>query len=141
MSDELLGAVEAAVADGDLEAALLLHLGSDIGGLPEAGVEAFRTNPVSRPMYCEMVVQAPSIAPALRTCTKLDSAEPYRRVDVPTLLLLGSASPRDPFRTSVDALMDVLPHGEVAVLEGQGHIALLTAPHLVAEELRRFLRS
>lgn len=139
MSDAMLGQVEAAVAVGDFEAALLLHLRSDIGGLSDVEVDAFRTNPALRAAYTELVMQAPSIAPALHTCTKLASAEPYRRIAIPTLLLLGTTSAPNPFRTTMDALVDVLPHGRLAMLEGQGHTALLFAPQLVADELRRFL--
>jgi pimeloyl-ACP methyl ester carboxylesterase len=139
MTDATLDEVEAAVAAADFEAALLLHLGSESGGLSDAEVEAFRSNPMLRPLYTELVMQAPSIAPALRSCIRLDSAEPYRAIAVPTLLLLGSSSAPDPFRASVDALLDVLPQAELAVLEGQTHTALLFAPQLVADELRRFL--
>jgi hypothetical protein len=33
----------------------------------------------------------------------------------------------------------VLPDNRVAVLQGEGHIALMTAPELVADEVARFL--
>jgi pimeloyl-ACP methyl ester carboxylesterase len=139
MSDEGIGRVEAAVAAGDFEAAVLLHLGSDSGGLSDAEVDAFRSNPMLRTAYAEIVVQAPSIAPALRSCTRLTSAEPYRGIDVPTLLLLGFASAPHPFRTSIDALLDAIPHARLALLEGQTHTAVMFAPQLVADELGRFL--
>ena len=80
-----------------------------------------------------------AIVSALETCIRLDDAEPYRKIDVPTLLLLGSVSADHPFRTSIDALRDVLPDSYVAVLDGQGHMAVLFAPSLVADELHRFL--
>lgn len=139
MSAATLDQVDAAVAAGDYEGALLLHLGADSAGLSQAEVDAFRSNPMLRPMYVELVMQAPSIAPALRSCVRLDSTEPYRSIDIPTLLLLGSASAPHPFRTSIDALLDVLPRAQLAELQGQTHTALLFAPHLVADELRRFL--
>jgi pimeloyl-ACP methyl ester carboxylesterase len=139
MADSVLEQVEQAVAAGNYEGALLLHLGSDSGGLSDAEVDAFRTNPAFRAIYSELVVQAPSIAPALRTCTPLSSAAPYRAIGVPTLLLLGTASAHEPFRTSVDALLEVMPRARLATLEGQTHTALLFAPHLVADELRTFL--
>lgn len=139
MSEATLDEVEAAVAAGDYEAALLLHLGAESAGLSEAEVDAFRSTPMLRPMYTELVMQAPSIAPALRSCIRLDSAEPYRAIDAPTLLLLGTASAHNPFRTSIDALLDVLPEARLAMLEGQTHTALLFAPQLVADEIRQFL--
>jgi pimeloyl-ACP methyl ester carboxylesterase len=76
---------------------------------------------------------------ALETCIRLDDAEPYRKIDVPTLLLLGNLSAEHPFRTSIDALHDVLPDSQLAFLDGQGHLAVLFAPSLIADELRRFL--
>jgi pimeloyl-ACP methyl ester carboxylesterase len=139
MSEAVLERVEAAVDGGDYEDALLLHLGSEIGGLSEAEVDAFRANPMLRSAYGDLVIQAPSIATALRTCTPLGSAEPYRAIDIPTLLLLGTNSAPDPFRTSVEALLHVLPQGQLALLEGQSHMAVLFAPHLVAAALQRFL--
>jgi pimeloyl-ACP methyl ester carboxylesterase len=139
MSEATIDQIGGAVATADYEAALLLHLRSNLGGLSEAEVENFRTNPMLRAAYADIVVQAPSIAPALRSCIRLDSAEPFRAIEVPTLLLLGTASAHEPFRTSIDALLDVVPKAELATLEGQGHMALMFAPQLVADELRRFL--
>ncbi len=139
MSDAVLVQVDAAVAAGDYEEALRLHLESESGGLSEAEVEGFRSNPMLRAAYSEIVIQAPSIAPALRTCTPLDSAEPYRSIAAPALLLLGSASADHPFRSSIDALLAALPDVRLAMLDGQTHTALLFAPHLVAAELRDFL--
>ncbi len=90
-------------------------------------------------MFTELVMQAPSIAPALRGCVQLDTVEPYGAITAPTLLLLGSASAEHPFRSSIDALRGALPQVDVAVLPDQTHTALLFAPHLVAAEIRRFL--
>src|SRR5262249_54606074 len=138
MDAERLGRVEAAVAAGDYEEALRLHLESPIGGLSPAEADAFATNPMTRPPYADIVVQAPSIAPALHGCTTLASPAPYPAVTVPTLLLLGGAS-GDPFVASATALLEAIPHAELATLEGQTHMATLFAPHLVADALRRFL--
>jgi len=139
MSDDVLQRVDDAVDAGEYEAALLLHLGSDSGGLSDAEVEAFRTNPMFRSLYSELVIQAPAIAPALRSCVRLDSAEPYRSIDVPVLLLLGGASADNPFRASIDALLTVLDDARLVTLEGQSHTALLYAPQLVADELKAWL--
>jgi pimeloyl-ACP methyl ester carboxylesterase len=139
MDDDSLRRMEAAAASGDFEAVLRLQLGSPIGGMSEAEVDDLASNPMLRAAYADLVVQAPSIAPALVGCMRLDDAEPYRKIDVPTLLLLGSVSVPNPFHSSIDALHDVLPDSQVAVLEGQGHMAVLFAPHLVAHELRQFL--
>jgi len=139
MDRDRLQQISAAVATGDFEAALRLHLESSIGGLSPAEADELATNPMLRSAYAELVVQAPSIAPALETVIGLDDAEPYRKIEVPTLLLLGSASVDIPFGRAVDALHDAIPQSDVAVLDGQTHMATLFAPHLVADELRRFL--
>ncbi len=139
MGAEVLGRVEDAVAAGEYESALLLHLGSEGGGLSDAEVEAFRTNPMFRSLYSELVIQAPSIAAGLRSCVRLDSAEPYRSIQVPVLLMLGSASADHPFRASMDALLAVLDDARLVTLEDQSHTALLYAPQLVAEQLKAWL--
>jgi pimeloyl-ACP methyl ester carboxylesterase len=54
------------------------------------------------------------------------------------LLLLGSESPQWA-REGSEVVQSVLPDSRVAVLEGQGHIAIMTAPELVADEVARFL--
>jgi pimeloyl-ACP methyl ester carboxylesterase len=104
-----------------------------------AEADAFASNPMMRPAFADLVVQAPSIAPALETVIPLDDAEPYRKIEVPTLLLLGSASSEVPFRRSIAALDEVIPDSRLAVLEGQTHMATLFAPHLVADALGEFL--
>lgn len=67
------------------------------------------------------------------------SSEVLRRLEVPSLLLLGSESPawaREGTRR-IDA---DLPDSRIASLPGQGHMAHVTAPELVAAELLRHLK-
>jgi pimeloyl-ACP methyl ester carboxylesterase len=139
MDRQRLARVSAAVAAGEFEVALRLHLESPIGGMSPAEADAFASNPMMRSAFADLVVQAPSIAPALETVIPLDDAEPYRKIEVPTLLLLGSASSEVPFRRSIAALDEVIPDSRIAVLEGQTHMATLFAPHLVADALGPFL--
>jgi pimeloyl-ACP methyl ester carboxylesterase len=141
MDQGRLAAVKDAVARGDFEAALRLHLESPIGGLSKADADAFAANPMMRPAFADLVAQAPSIAAALETVFDLDDAEPYAKIDVPTLLLLGSESLEVPFRRTITALDASIPHSEVAIIDGQTHMATLFAPHLIADALRRFLAS
>jgi pimeloyl-ACP methyl ester carboxylesterase len=135
MDRERLEWISSAVAVGDYEAALRLHLESPIGGMPKADADAFAANPMLRAAFADLVVQAPSIATCLETVFVLDDAEPYRQIEVPTVLLLGSESVDVPFRRTIDALHRSIPGSEVAVLEGQTHLATMFAPHLVAEAL------
>jgi pimeloyl-ACP methyl ester carboxylesterase len=57
---------------------------------------------------------------------------------IPALLLLGSESP-EWARAGTDVAESVLPDSRVAVLEGEGHLAILTSPQLVADQVARFL--
>jgi pimeloyl-ACP methyl ester carboxylesterase len=60
-------------------------------------------------------------------------------VTVPVLLILGAASPAWA-QDITHALRATLPQATVAVLPGQGHQAIDSAPQLISNLLRRFLR-
>lgn len=59
-------------------------------------------------------------------------------VNAPTLLLLGGESPAWA-REGTERIRAALPDARVVVLPGQGHMAHVTAPELVAAEILRFL--
>jgi pimeloyl-ACP methyl ester carboxylesterase len=62
----------------------------------------------------------------------------FRRLHVPTLLLAGSESP--PFlQAAMRALDDSLPNSRIAILPGQQHLAMYTAPELFLETILPFL--
>ncbi len=67
-------------------------------------------------------------------------AERLRGVDVPTLVLQGGDS-ADPFKAAAQALQDALPRCRIAVLPGQRHTAMDTAPDLFLAELLGFLQA
>lgn len=60
-------------------------------------------------------------------------------VSVPVLLLTGSESPV--WRPQADVVKAALPDSRIAVLEGQGHVADVFAPDLVAAPLLAFLQT
>lgn len=62
----------------------------------------------------------------------------YRDLTVPTLLLTGSESYQIA-RGGTAALHDALPNSRVVVLQGQGHVAITTAPELFVREVMAFL--
>lgn len=65
-------------------------------------------------------------------------AERFRTLTLPTIFLLGSDSP--PFNRIVsDQLHAVLPQSKIAVLEGQEHGAMTSAPGLFAQVLHTYL--
>lgn len=64
----------------------------------------------------------------------------WRGVEVPTLLLEGGDSAA-PFKEADRALLAALPHCQIAVLPGQRHTAMDTAPELFLSEVLDFLAS
>jgi len=64
--------------------------------------------------------------------------ERFRDLAAPVLLLLGEESP-DWAREGTERIRAILPDARVAILRGQGHMAIMTAPELVADEVARFL--
>jgi pimeloyl-ACP methyl ester carboxylesterase len=68
------------------------------------------------------------------------SADPAQlaRVRIRTLMLLGAASPPR-MRSAAETITARLPHASVTELEGQQHVAMLTAPALFARAVNDFL--
>jgi pimeloyl-ACP methyl ester carboxylesterase len=63
----------------------------------------------------------------------------FAALSVPAMLLLGSESPGWA-RRGTEIVRSLLSDSHVVVLEGQGHVATMTAPELLAGEVVRFLR-
>jgi pimeloyl-ACP methyl ester carboxylesterase len=59
------------------------------------------------------------------------------KITAPTLLITGSNSPD--WHPEVKTVAAALPNARIEILEGQGHIADITAPEMVAERLLGFL--
>lgn len=70
-----------------------------------------------------------------------DSLDIHRwaSVQLPTLLMQG-ADTWDPMPATMNALAEALPHAERVSWDGQMHFACSTAPDLVADTLRDYLR-
>jgi pimeloyl-ACP methyl ester carboxylesterase len=74
----------------------------------------------------------------LRALARYDvQAERFRDLRVPTLLQVGSESPRHFYVT--DALAAALPDASIGVLAGQAHSGMTTGPEQYAESVTRFL--
>jgi pimeloyl-ACP methyl ester carboxylesterase len=131
-----LAEIDACVADGDYEGALLAHLRGPAGGLAEAEIELLRAVPELRGAYADLVIQAPAIGPGLRVANALDRADRYAAVTGEVTVLLGSESPEQPFGSAAAALAAALGDARIVALEGQGHLANLRAPELVAGAIR-----
>jgi pimeloyl-ACP methyl ester carboxylesterase len=64
----------------------------------------------------------------------------FRELHVPTLLLEGGDSP-EPFKKADRVLAAALPDCRVAILPGQRHVAMDTAPDLFTKEVLNFLEA
>jgi len=104
-------------------------------GLTERELDQVRSSPVW-----------PARVAAVHTIAREIRAEEEYRVEperfaglaAPMLLLLGEESP--PWaREAAELIRGAVPQARIAVLPGQAHVATLTAPELVADELTRFL--
>jgi pimeloyl-ACP methyl ester carboxylesterase len=131
--EEPLGRIEELVESGEREEGLVYALG--LFGLTHEEVEQLS----DAPTWPERVAAAHTVAREVRAEQdyRLDP-ERLAGVAAPTLLLLGGESPgwaREATEQIADALSDVT----IAVLPGEGHAAIMTAPEVVAEEVTRFL--
>lgn len=133
-SADALAAMAALVDAGERERALVTFL-RDVANVPEAEVDALRAAP-----------NWPARVAAVHTALREERARKAYAFDAarvaalatPTLLLVGGASA--PFYgDGIAVLHDALPNGRVAVLEGQAHAAMSTAPALFVDEVLAFV--
>ncbi|HEY3068896.1 MAG TPA: alpha/beta hydrolase [Gaiellaceae bacterium] len=112
----------------------LVHAFRSFGLTPEE-LDQLRASPT----WSARVAAAHTVAREVRAeeAYRVDP-ERFRNVAIPALLLLGEESP-DWAREGTERIRAVLPDARVAILRGQGHMAIMTAPELVAEEVARFL--
>lgn len=126
-------AVEAALARGDAEAAVVATL-VQVVGLSEPEIDMLRASPVW-PIRL-------AVAPTLPRELRAESGWVYRdgqfdAVTATVLVLAGSESPEAQQEATRHAAT-ALPHARRRVLRGHAHLAHQTDPALVAEVVRRF---
>ena len=132
---EYLERIEELVEGGEREEALVYALG--LFGLTPDEVEQLR----AAPTWPVRVAAAHTVAREVRAEEAyVLEPERFRDVAAPALLLLGGESP-DWAREGTERIREALPDARVAVLPGEGHAAIMTAPELVADEVTRFLDS
>ena len=78
--------------------------------------------------------------PMLAAFAEADLREVLPTITVPTLLLYGTEDVRSP-RAVADALHAAIPHSELVLLPGVGHVSNLEAPEAFNAEVRRVLLS
>jgi pimeloyl-ACP methyl ester carboxylesterase len=130
---EDLERIDDLVARDEREEALV-HAFRSFGLTPEE-LEQIRASPV----WSARVAAAHTVAREVRGEEGYSvDPERFRDLATPALLLLGEESP-DWAREGTERLRAALPDARVAILRGQGHAAIMTAPELVADEVARFL--
>ena len=119
---------------GDMEGLLVTFL-REGPRVPDAEITAMRASPSWQPR----------LAGSLRILREVRLVEGYqpdrqrlRAFERPVLLLVGSATPAEHV-AAVDFLAAELPNARVVTMQGQGHVAMLTAPEVVASEVISFL--
>jgi pimeloyl-ACP methyl ester carboxylesterase len=126
--------MEGLVADGDPEGALVLFL-REIARLTEGEIDALR----EAPSWPGRVAAAHTLAREERAVDGY-VFEPGRfsGLTTPTLLLTGSES--EPlYAEAVRRVAEALPDSRTVVFQGEGHVAMNTAPEKFVREVLGFL--
>jgi pimeloyl-ACP methyl ester carboxylesterase len=126
--------MEDQLAQGNSEAALELAY-RELVGLTEKELAEIRAQP-SWPARVAAAHTIPREERAFASATF--DPEQAAAIDLPTLLLVGTESPA--WGTEARTVATALPDARIVHLEGQGHVADLLAPEVVAERLLTFLR-
>jgi pimeloyl-ACP methyl ester carboxylesterase len=130
----LLERLDALLDAGDREGVVATFL-REVVRMPPDELETLRGDP----SWDARVAAAHTIPRELRC---LDTYQPdfgrFTTLDVPTLLLLGGDSP--PFLVEPTRRLHAsIPESRLAVMPGQGHVAMNTAPGLFLEHVLTFL--
>ncbi len=132
--DGIIERLQALLDAGD-RAGVLTTFMREVVRMPPHELELFKSSPA----FPARVAAAHTLPRELRAHEDYRfDPERFRRLDVPTLLLLGGDSPQF-FRAAIEALDATLPNNRIVVLPGQQHIAIDTAPDLFAREVAAFL--
>jgi pimeloyl-ACP methyl ester carboxylesterase len=132
--DALIAKLEALLAAGDREGVVATFF-TEIVRMPPAELAKLR----SAPSWPARVAAAHTLPREMRVnnAYRWDPAR-FLAVRGPVLVLLGGDSPPF-FRAAAEAVVAALPHATLALLPGQQHIAIDTAPALLAREVLAFL--
>jgi pimeloyl-ACP methyl ester carboxylesterase len=129
-----LAPYRAAVSGLQLDEALMIGL-RDIVHLSAEEIAALRPTP----LWKQMAALTPTWMREMEAVDRLGSSlERYRQLEASTLLLLGTATAAH-HQVATTALAKTLPAVRVVHLQGEGHVAHLTVPDMVAKEVTDFL--
>lgn len=116
------------------EEVLLIFL-QEIAGIPQSEINILR----SLPSWSSRVAAAHTIPrEEVNVASYILNPQRFSRIETPTLLLLGGDSP--PFyRAAIETLKKSILNSRIAVMPGQRHAAMETAPELFLSEVIGFL--
>ena len=125
--------MQSALHDGNHEAALLLFF-SDVLGMANDELLSLQASP----NWQARTLEAHTV---LRELQAIDAytfnADVFHTLHTPTLLLLGSDSPKRRYRIA-DTLKNTLVNSQLVLLADQQHSAVRTAPELLASKVIAF---
>lgn len=132
----VLEKLDRALAADNREEIVTVFLLEQIGAPAEA-LEAFKSSPVW-PIVLEIASTLPREAHTVNSY----KAAPARlaAVKIPTVILAGSET-AGRMRESVDAVCRAIPDSRLAILEGQGHSAMMQAPDLFVSRVVEIIGS
>ena len=135
IADDLPERLEVLLAEGQPEAAVETFLREG----PRASVAELRSMK-DGPAWAQMVKELAHTVGYDSRVARAFSADPAQlsRVRIRTLMLLGGASPPR-MRRAAETIAARLPNATLTELEGQQHVAMLTAPALLASAVNEFL--
>lgn len=132
--DGLIDHLEALLAVGNREEVLMTFL-REVVRMPASELAQSRASPA----WSARLAAAHTLPRELRVHERYHfEPDRFKDLALPTLLMLGGDSPPR-FKTAIDTLSATLPNCQVAVLPGQQHIAMDTAPELFSREILAFL--
>jgi pimeloyl-ACP methyl ester carboxylesterase len=130
----LVDRLQALLDAGDREAVLTTFL-REGPKMPPHELEQFMASPV----WPARVAVAHTLPRELREAERyrLDARQ-FSDLHTPTLLLMGGDSPQN-VKAATEAVDAALPNSRIAVMPGQQHVAMDTAPELFLHEVLAFL--
>jgi pimeloyl-ACP methyl ester carboxylesterase len=132
---EILTSIRCLIARDEREAALNLFY-TEVAQIPPRELLAMR----ALPNWNKRVNSVHTVLRELECMAQYElQTDRFRDWQIPTLLLLGGNSP-PVYRAGVERLHAVLRQSAIAVLDGQGHMAMNIAPKLFVREILAFLK-
>lgn len=129
-AEEKYRELAALVDAGENERALEYFL-RDVVDLPDFRIDELR----AAPNWSARVDEAHTLPREYRAPTAYEfESERFETVTTPTSLLVGGESPQWT-RDATDAFDEALPNSRISILEGEGHVAMNTAPERFVDEV------